>query len=133
MTNFIQKQCIRWAEIGLSHQRIAMLALQEKITQITQCKDPFRAQLVAMQMTSEQLSNAIQCVRQLWSSNFEAHSQWNETLMHLVNAQQNVASEGLKFQWLAAQPSSEYANAMAESMMAMSRHFVNGVDASPRA
>jgi hypothetical protein len=126
-----QRQWIRWAEIGLSHQRLGMITAQEKIQQITQSKDPFRAQLTGMQMASEQLCNGIQLMRDLWASQFENQSQWNQTWMGLMQAQQQWANEALHFQWLAAQPPSEYANAMAESVMAMGRQFVSG--ASPQA
>jgi hypothetical protein len=131
LLGFCQKQWIRWAEISLSHHRLGMITAQEKLTQITQSKDPFRAQLTGMQMASEQLSNNIQWLRHLWASSFESQSQWNQTWLHLTQAQQQVANEAIQFQWLAAQPTSEYANAMAESVMAASRHFVNGAGTHP--
>lgn len=130
LLGFCQKQWIRWAEINLSHHRLGMITSQEKLTQITQSKDPFRAQLTSMQMASEQLSNNIQWGQHLWASCFESQSQWNQSWLHLLQAQQQVVNEAIQFQWLAAQPPSEYANAMAESVMAVSRHFVNGAGTS---
>jgi hypothetical protein len=132
LLGFAQKQWIRWAEIGLSHQRLAMIAAQEKVSSMAQSKDPFRAQLTALQMLSEQFSNHVQMVRNLWASQFETQSQWNQTWLHLVQAQQHGVTDLLQFQWMAAQPPADYANALAESVMAMSRHFVNGADTRPR-
>ena len=129
LLGFMQKQWIRWAEISLSHHRLAMITSQEKIAEMTQSKDPFRAQLTGMQMASEQMANGIQWARNLWTSQFETQSQWNQSWLHLLQSQQQVANEAIQFQWWAAQPPSNYANAMAESMMAASRHFVNGVGA----
>lgn len=126
LLGFYQQQCIRWAEISLSHHRLGMITSQEKLSQITQSRDPFRAQLTGMQMAAEQLSNHIQWLQHLWASSFESQSQWNQTWLQLLQAQQQVANEAIQFQWLAAQPPSDYANAMAASLMAASRHFVNG-------
>jgi hypothetical protein len=132
LLGFMQKQWIRWAEIGLSHQRLAMITLQEKMSAVAHSKDPFRCQLTVMQMTSEQLANNIQWMRDLWSSQFESQSQWNQTWMHALQTQQHTAQEAMQFQWMAAQPPSDYAHALAESVMAMSRHFVNGADQPKR-
>jgi hypothetical protein len=134
LLGFMQKQWIRWAEIALSHQRLAAITSQEKLSNMAQSKDPFRAQLTAMQMTSEQLANNLQWMRDLWSSQFESQSQWNQTWMHLLQTQQHASQEAMQFQWLAAQPPGDYAQAMAESVMAMSRQFVNGAShaAAPR-
>jgi hypothetical protein len=126
LLGFMQKQWIRWAEIALSHQRLAAITSQEKLSLIAQSKDPFRAQLTAMQMTSEQLANNLQWMRDLWSSQFESQSQWNQTWMHWLQTQQHASQDALQFQWMVAQPPADYANAMAESVMALSRHFVNG-------
>lgn len=126
LLGFMQQQWIRWAEIGLSHHRLASITSQEKLSQMAQSKDPFRAQLTGMQMASEQLANQIQWVRDLWASQFESHSQWNQTWMHWLQTQQQMAHETMQFQWMAAQPPANYANALAESVMAASRHFVNG-------
>ena len=128
LLGFLQKQWIRWAEIGLSHHRLAMITSQEKLSQIAQSKDPFRAQLTAMQMGSEQLANQIQWLRDLWASQFESQSQWNQTWLHLMQTQQHLVHEALQFQWMASQPPADYANALAESVMAASRHFVNGAN-----
>ncbi len=126
LMGFMQKQWIRWAEIALSHQRLAAITSQEKLSLIAQSKDPFRAQQTAMQMASEQMANNLQWMRDLWSSQFESQSQWNQTWMHVLQTQQHASQDAMKFQWMAAQPPADYANAMAESIMAMSRQFVNG-------
>lgn len=124
-----QQQWIRWAEIGLSHQRLGMITAQEKIQQITQSKDPFRAQLTGMQMASEQWCNQIQWLRDLWASQFEQQSQWNQTWLELLQSQQQWANEAIQFQWLTAQPPAQYATAVAESVMAASRHFAGTTSA----
>ena len=121
-----QQQWIRWTEIGLSHQRLGMITAHEKIRQLTESKDPLRAQLTAMQMASEQLCNGIQWMRDLWASQFEHQSQSNQAWLGLLQSQQQWANEMIHFEWLAAQPGTEYASAMAESMMAMSRHLAQG-------
>ena len=126
LLGFMQKQWIRWADIALSHQRLAMIASQEKLSLIAQSKDPFRAQQTCMQMASEQLANNIQWMQDLWSSQFESQSQWNQTWMHLLQTQQHTSQDAMQFQWMAAQPPADYAHAMVESVMAMSRQFSNG-------
>ena len=126
LLGFMQKQWIRWADIALSHQRLAMIASQEKLSLIAQSKDPFRAQQTCMQMASEQLANNIQWMQDLWSSQFESQSQWNQTWMHLLQTQQHASQDAMQFQWMAAQPPADYAHAMVESVMAMSRQFSNG-------
>jgi hypothetical protein len=126
LLGFMQKQWIRWADIALSHQRLAMIASQEKLSLIAQSKDPFRAQQTCMQMASEQLANNIQWMQDLWSSQFESQSQWNQTWMHLLQTQQYASQDAMQFQWMAAQPPADYAHAMVESVMAMSRQFSNG-------
>ena len=55
-------------------------------------------------------------------------SQWNQTWMHLLQTQQHASQEAMQFQWMAAQPPADYARALVESVMAASRHFVNGAD-----
>lgn len=130
LVGFMQKQWIRWADIALSHQRLAMIASQEKLSLIAQSKDPFRAQQACMQMASEQLANNIQWMQDLWSSQFESQSQWNQTWMHLLQTQEHATQETMQFQWMAAQPPADYAHAMVESVMALSRQFANG--AGPR-
>jgi hypothetical protein len=122
----MQKQWIRWADIALSHQRLAIIASQEKLSLIAQSKDPFRAQQTCMQMASEQLANNIQWMQDLWSSQFESQSQWNQTWMHLLQTQQHASQDAMQFQWMAAQPPADYAHVMVESVMAMSRQFSNG-------
>lgn len=128
LLGFMQKQWIRWAEIALSHQRLGMITSQEKLSHMAQSKDPFRSQLTCMQMASEQLANNIQWMRDLWASHFESQSQWNQTWMHLLQTQQHASQEAMQFQWMAAQPPADYARALVESVMAASRHFVNGAD-----
>jgi hypothetical protein len=128
LLGFMQKQWIRWADIALSHQRLAMITSQEKLSQIAQSRDPFRAQQTCMQMASEQLANNIQWMHDLWTSQFDSQSQWNQTWMHLLQSQQYASKEALQYQWMAAQPPADYAHALVESVMAMSRQFANGAD-----
>ena len=127
--HFLQGQSQRWTELGLSHQNIAATTLKEKMLQINQAKDPYQAQLLLMQSFTEQMSNAIQFASHLWSSSFEAHSQWNQFVMQWMRAQQGVTDESFKLQWLASQPSTHFADTMAQSVLSMGRHFINGIEA----
>jgi len=129
LTHFLQGQSQRWTELALSHQNIGATTLKEKMLQINQAKDPYHAQLLLMQAFTEQMSNAIQFTSHLWSSSFEAQSQWNQFVTQWMRTQQGAAKEGLQLQWLASQPSTQFANSMAQSMLSMGRHFVNGIEA----
>jgi hypothetical protein len=129
LTHFLQGQSQRWTELGLSHQNIAATTLKEKMLQINQAKDPYQAQLLLMQACTEQMSNAIQFASHLWSSSFEAHSQWNQFVTQWMRAQQGLTDEGFKMQWLASQPSTHFADTMAQSVLSMGRHFINGIEA----
>ena len=128
LVGHLQKQWIRWAEIALSHQRLALITSQEKLSQIAQSKDPFKAQQTCMQMASEQLANNIQWMHDLWTSQFDANSQWNQSWMQLLTSQQHASKDAMQFQWMAAQPPADFAHAMVESVMAMSRQLANGAD-----
>lgn len=126
--NPLADQWQKWLEISLSHQNIALFSMKEKLSEISQSRDPLSAQRVIVQMVTEQFSNAAQFTKHLWSAQVEAQQQWNQIATQWMHAQHQVSSDNTTFPWQASTSPAELAHAMTQSALSLGHHFINGSD-----